>query len=125
MHAFGSHESQKSQFRRKLGMNNTVFSAVFTQSPISPAAWKAFNDVLDLSNVHSKSTAELRFSALVTVECMHAGVSGSASQASAVLQLLGYGFSWWRGYWSQGVPDMETGSHSRTRISASIDRPLE
>ena len=50
------------------------------------------------------------FSALVTVECMHAGVCGSASQASAVLQLLGYGFSWWRGYWSQGVPDMETGS---------------
>ena len=50
------------------------------------------------------------FSALVTVECMHAGVCGSASQASAVLQLLGYGFSWWREYWSQGVPDMETGS---------------
>ena len=47
----------------------------------------------DGESVHSKSTAELRFSALVTVECMHAGISGSVSQASAVLQLPGYGFS--------------------------------
>ena len=43
--------------------------------------------------VHSKSTAELGFSALVTVECMHAGVSGAVSHASVVLQRPGYGFS--------------------------------
>ena len=45
------------------------------------------------NNVHSKSTAELGFSALVTVEFMHAGVSRAVSQASVVLQRPGYGFS--------------------------------
>ena len=49
--------------------------------------------VADGENVHSKSTAELGFSALVTVEFMHAGVSRAVSQASVVLQRLGNGFS--------------------------------
>ena len=45
--------------------------------------------VADGENVHSKSTAELGFSALVTVECMHAGVSRAVSQASVALQRPG------------------------------------
>ena len=54
---------------------------------------RGISSVADGENVCFKLALKQGFSALVTVECMHAGVSRAVSQASVVLKRPGYGFS--------------------------------